>query len=239
MSPTHNASATGAGVSRIEVSTGLVDRELPSREHSQLSLLREPTADRAPQTRTVGDEVEREQRDGESLQDDAEGGDREPQGAVALALDELLDAPLRVVDLGDHVLGIDVLVEVVVDPPDGAGDVLLRVPEEVGDLRADQRPDRGEEEEERAEHAEEDDDGRAATAPPARRQPVDPGLDREREEQRHEQQDEQAAQAAEQVPAGDRREEAEPEQRDALEHPRRDPVRRRRRQDLGDVRHHA
>ena len=78
---------------------------------------------------------------------------------------------------------------------DRAVDVLLGVAEQVGDLLADERADRHDEHEERQEHADQDERGGRAAPPAARRQSVDAGLDRQRQEQRHQQQQEQRRQS--------------------------------------------
>ena len=66
-------------------------------------------------------------------------------------------------------------VEVVVEEVHRAVDVLLRVAEQVGDLLADQRADRGDEDDEAEEHADEDDGGRRAASPTRAARRLTPG----------------------------------------------------------------
>ena len=107
----------------------------------------------------------------------AEHGQRELDGLVALRPDELLDRAVRIVELVDHLRGVDVGAERVVDEIDGVGDVPVGFLEQVGDLRSDERADRGDEQQEREQHAEQDGDGRSSAPPSPCGEPVDAGFD--------------------------------------------------------------
>ena len=170
--PTHSASATGACVPtawktiqwntadrpgeqrpRVQVAAGLVDGQLPGTEHLHLPPGPQPAADRAAQPRPVGDEVEGEQHHRQPLEDHAEGGQRHPQRVVALVGDELLDPAVGVLDLGDHVGGVDVGVEGVVQEVDHPVHVELGVAQQLGDLAGDEGADGHQEHDEDHQHA--------------------------------------------------------------------------------------
>ena len=109
--------------------------------------------------------------------------------------------------------------ERVVDRVDAVGDVRLGVLQEVGDLRAHQRPDRADEHQEHRHHTEEDQRRGAAPTPTASGQPVDTGLDGKGQEHRDGQEHEEAAQLAPDEPNGHRREEPAPEDDDGRDDP--------------------
>ena len=147
--------------------------------------------------------------------------ERELDRFVALRLDELLHGAVGIVELVDHLRGVDLGAERVVDEVDGVGDVAVGFLEQLGDLGADERADRGDEQQERDHHAEQDRDRRSPAPPAAGGEPVDAGLDGEREEQRHEQQHEQRRQSVEHVAERERQDEARPEHGDGGNHPAR------------------
>ncbi len=60
---------------------------------------------RAAQARAVGHQVVGEQEHRQALEDHRHHGQRQPHGLVALRLDELLDAPVGIVELVDDACG--------------------------------------------------------------------------------------------------------------------------------------
>jgi len=133
----------------------------------------------AAQLRTVGHQIEREQHHRQRFDQDAEGRHGQVDDLALLAANELLHRTVFVVDRRDHLRGVDVGVELVVEEVDRAVDVLLRVAEQRGDLLTDERSDGDDERQEREEHPDEDQDRRRAATPSACCQPIDARLDRE------------------------------------------------------------
>ena len=247
MTPTHSAERDGRGGAErlehdpveegreqrqeapaVEVAAGLRAGQLPDGQDALLACGGQTAADRPAQLRSVGDEVEREEEHGQELQQRAEGRDGQPHGLVLLIVDEPLDGAVGVVEVVDHLLGVEVRPERVVDRVDGVGDVRLGVLEQVGDLRADERPDRADEHEEHRQHPEEDQRRRAPSPPPPLGQPVHAGLDGQCEEHRDGQQHDEPAQLAPEEREGHRREKPAPEDDDGRDDPAREaPVHRR------------
>ena len=125
-----------------------------------------------------------------------------------------------VVELVDHLLGVEVRAERVVDGIDGVPDVGLGVLQQVGDLRSDERADGDDEDEEHCGDAEQDERRRRPAPPTPPGEPVHARLDGERQEHRDDEQHEQAVQLAPEVADGEGDEESAPENDDCWDHPR-------------------
>ena len=141
----------------------------------------------------------------------------------ARSLDEIARRPVGIVEPVGEVVEVDVRVERVVDPVLDAIDVGRSFVDEVAHLADQDRTDR---EHEHAGDQQDDDEhqaGRGAAPPPAAGERVDGRFDRERQEERDEQRDQQRAQRDEEPLDEVDHDEAEPEQRDRLRHPRRHP----------------
>ena len=210
---------------RVEVAAGLVAGQLPRPQHPLLARRGQPAADRPAHLRPVGDEVEREQQHREQLQQAAERGDRQLHGVVLLVADELLHRPVGVVEVLDRSRAASRFVpNVSLIVLDGVGDVRLGVRQQVGDLRADERADGDDEHEEHRQHAEQDQRRRRAPPPAPPGQPVDAGLDGERQEHRDGEQDEEAVELAPEEAHGEGAEEPAPEDERRRHDPARQPA---------------
>ncbi len=134
-----------------------------------------------------------------SLEQPAQGLQREADDVVLLAVDEPLDAAVGIVELVDHLLRVELGAERVVDAVDGVGDVGLGVLQQIGDLGADDRAHRTDEHQQQEDRTEQDQRRRPAAPPAAASQAVDTGFDRQRAEQRDQQQQHQAVDPIPQV----------------------------------------
>ena len=206
---------------RREISTGFFDGEFPYVEHHPLSLRPQPAADRATQTRSVGSEIKREEQDRERLEQRAQRRDSELHRTVGLRVEEVAHGSVRVVERVDHLVGVEIGAEVVVEKRHHVGHVAVAIVGEFACLVGDEGAHDGDEPDGHQSDGSEDEAGRKTARHAAACQAVGARFDRERDEQRNDEQEEEPEETVPQFLHEHGAKEAEPQQEDCARHPAR------------------